>query len=159
MVERAGDGAMNEKMSEGALFGLWATAKEHQAAVEKAAKTLDQAREAFDKERAGIPAAVAEAAKALLIDQGKEMQRVAAEARQTLANAARSTAGELAAAMRITSLWGLLAVFALGLGLGGAGVWVLLSKRLDRIEAATYETWKQTPEGVKATAEQAKAGN
>jgi hypothetical protein len=140
-------------MNQETLFGLMAVAKEHQAAAEKAAKALDQAREAFDKERAGIPVAVAEAAKGLLSDQGKELQRIAAEARKGLSVATKAASNEIAAASRSISLWWLLAVFVVGVSLGGAGgVWLASSKQMDRIDAVTYSLWEQSPEGVKATA-------
>lgn len=159
---RTGEGAMSEAQ----LYGLMAIAKEHQAAAERSAaaaqtsaEALDRARKALDQALAGLPAAAAtaalEASRAGLADQGKEMQRVAAEARQTLAKASDVAARELVAAGQSASMWGLVAAFALGLGLGCAGAWMLFSKQLERIEGYAYATWAQTPEGKKAE----KAGN
>lgn len=146
---------MNEQ-----LYGLMAIAKEHQAAAERAAATaqasaaaLSQACQAFDQARAAMPSVAAtaalEAARAALVDQGKETQRIGAEVRQTLANSAGKAANAIDSALRgINWLWVVLAL-VLGLALGGTGAWLLLSKRIDRIENTLYAIWAQTPDGQK----------
>jgi hypothetical protein len=144
-------------MSEIELYGLMAVAKEHQKAVEKAAEgvrdageRLTLAAQALNVERSAVAAtttkAAQEAAKAHLAGMVGEMQGAAKDARQKLAEAAQEAQG----AVRVVSWAWLLAVFGLGLGVGTVAGMLLQAKKLDRIEAAIYQAWKQTPEGQKA---------
>lgn len=152
-------------MSELELYGLLAVAKEQQKAVEKAAADQRTAAELLARtveqlaiERATIPGAVTkaaqDAARAALGAMVGEMQGAAKESRLKLTEAAQEAAAEVGGAMRGVSLAWVLCAFGLGLGVGGAGVWVLFAKQFDRIEvsasraeAASLALWRQSPEG------------
>lgn len=134
-------------MSEMELYGLMAIAKEHQAAVERAAKGLDTARaglaaitERIDQVRVEIRQVAGDAIRNAV---AADAEKLAAPLRQATQEASKAATAMYTAATAVSWAW---VVVALALGLlGGAGVvWWLVREDLQAIRAATYATWEQT---------------
>lgn len=141
-------------MSELELYGLMAIAKEHQAGVERASKSvegaagvLQSASRGFDQAKADLQrtasAAIREAVAA-------ECQALAAPLKVAAGQAEAAAASTLAAARTVSWLW-LAMTFIAGIGLGWGGHWYLVTddlKALRDYAAATYEQTKP-PEKAK----------
>lgn len=140
-------------MSELELYGLMAIAKEHQAGVERASKSvegaagvLQSASRGFDQAKADLQrtasAAIREAVAA-------ECQALAAPLKVAAGQAEAAAASTLAAARTVNWLW-LAMTFIAGIGVGWAGQWYFVSKDLKSLINYADATYQQTKPPEKA---------